>query len=131
MFKAPKYIHNLQLLLADLPTQDDARIAAHLGLSADTVRSYRLTNRAPRPVALALFWETRWGRSVLEVDQVNADQMRMNALAAARQELAVLRRQVLRLAPLARLGSANEALYDLFQIAYEPPTWPAATTHPA
>ncbi len=122
MFKAPKHIHNLQLLLADLPTQDDARIAAHLGLSADTVRRYRLTNRAPRPVALALFWETRWGRSVLEVDQVNTDRMRQNALAAARAELGILRRQVQRLAPLARLGSANEAVYDLFQIVNELPT---------
>lgn len=122
MFKAPKHIHNLQLLLADLPTQDDARIAAHLGLAPETVRRYRLTNRAPRPVALALFWETRWGRSVLDVDQVNADRMRQNALAAARQELATLRGQVQRLAPLARLGSANEALYDLIQIVNEPPT---------
>ncbi len=111
MFKAPQHIHNLQLLFADLPCQDEERIAKHLGLAADTVRRYRRTGRAPRAVALALFWETQWGRNVLDVDQVNTERLRMNALAAARQELATLRRQVARLLPLAQLGSANDPLY--------------------
>ncbi len=119
MFKAPKHIHNLRLLFDDLPCQDLERIAQHLDLTAATVRRYRLTGRAPRAVALALFWETQWGRSAQDADQAARELMRTHLIASLRQDVATLRHQVERLLPLASLGAANGPLFELHRASMD------------
>lgn len=57
-------------MLDDLPATSD-QISVHLGIKPSTLATYRRTNQAPRAVALALFWETRWGRSAADTEAAN------------------------------------------------------------
>ena len=75
MFRAPTQTPQLCTLLDDLQTRDLGRVARHLGIARSTLTRYRRTGNAPRLVQLALFWETRWGSSVIDCDLVNLHQL--------------------------------------------------------
>ena len=47
-------------MLADLPATRH-QVAQLLGISTVTLNKYIKADQAPRPIMLALFWETRWG----------------------------------------------------------------------
>ncbi|MGA8787255.1 MAG: hypothetical protein WB542_18165 [Polaromonas sp.] len=72
MFRSPKMagLPALSLMLADLPAHHD-QIARHLGISPRTLANYVRAGQAPRAVMLALFWETRWGRSAADTEAAN------------------------------------------------------------
>ena len=57
-------------MLADLPATR-AQVARHLGISLSTLTKYAKADQAPHAVMLALFWETRWGRSAADVEASN------------------------------------------------------------
>ena len=73
MFRAPSQagLPGLDFMLADLPATPK-QIAGHLGIAESTLATYKRTGNAPRAVQLALFWETRWGRSAADVEASNA-----------------------------------------------------------
>lgn len=73
MFRSPTAagLPGLSIMLDDLPATDK-QIARHLGLSLATLQRYRRLDAAPRAVMLALFWETRWGRSAADCEASNA-----------------------------------------------------------
>ena len=110
MFRAPTQTPPVSVLLDDMPTRSLKHIARHLGLSDATVRRYARTGSAPRLVHLALFWETRWGLSVLDCEIVNRDRLRLGHIGALERENKALKAQLARLAGLAS-GAANEPLY--------------------
>lgn len=72
MFRAPSQagLPGLSEILDDLPATR-AQIARHLGVSPATLARYEQAGQAPRAVMLALFWETRWGRSVADTEAAN------------------------------------------------------------
>lgn len=63
MFQAPSAagLPPLSVLL-DSISIPPARLARHLGISRRTMDRYRRADQAPRPIMLALFWESPWGR---------------------------------------------------------------------
>lgn len=65
----------------------DKEVARWLGISVETLRRYKRKEQAPRPVMHALFFQTRWGLSVLETEM-------HNRLALLESENAMLRRRV-------------------------------------
>lgn len=65
----------------------DKEVARWLGISVETLRRYKRKEQAPRAVMHALFFQTRWGLSVLEVEM-------HNRLALLESENAMLRRRV-------------------------------------
>lgn len=73
MFRAPGHagLPGVDLLLADIPCELD-QVARHLGLRESTLKAYKRSGSAPRSVLLALFWETRWGRSAADSEAANA-----------------------------------------------------------
>lgn len=79
---APRVMPTLSMMLHDLGSPTDAHLAAFLGVQARTVARWRTQGHAPRPVALALFWLTRWGRSQIDCQAVN-DARLAYALAAS------------------------------------------------
>lgn len=111
MFKAPTQTPSISTLLDDLPTTDLKRVARHLGLSVDTIRRYAKTNNAPRLVHLALFWETRWGLSVLDCELFNRETLRLGMIRCLTEENAQLKAQLARLVALGCHGAANDALW--------------------
>lgn len=57
-------------MLDDIPATTE-QIARLLDLKPATIERYRREGQAPRPVMLALFWETKWGRATADCDAVN------------------------------------------------------------
>lgn len=112
MFRAPTQTPDFSTLLDDMPTRDMKQIARHLGLSLATVRRYERTGNAPRLVHLALFWESRWGLSVLDCEIINRDRLRLQHISAMERENKALKAQLSRLAALAN-GAANDPLYGV------------------
>lgn len=107
MFRAT-HTPPLSYLLDDLLTRDRAAIARHLGLSTATLARYEAADQAPRPVMLALFYESRWGYSVLETTAHNgALYARQEAQGLAREN-ATLRTRIARLEAIGDFGAAND-----------------------
>lgn len=111
MFKAPTQTPHISTLLDDMPTRDLSKIASHLGVTENTVKQWKKTGNASRLVHLALFWESRWGLSVLDCDIFNRDTLRLGMIDALKRENAQLRAQLERLVALGNSGSANDAIW--------------------
>lgn len=94
---APRVMPPLALMVEDLGSPTGPQLAAFLGVHPRTVARWLARGHAPRPVALALFWLTRWGRSQVECQAVN-DARLFHAQAQAETARA------------ARLAAALEAL---------------------
>lgn len=111
MFRAPTQTPHILTLLDDMPTQQDRQLARHLGLSASTIAKYRRTGEAPRLVHLALFWESRWGLSVLDCEIENRQRMAKAQIETLQHQVQALQAQVARLSALGDFGAANDPLY--------------------
>ena len=108
--KAPNHLPDLNTILSDLigPTTPEA-VAKHLDISASTVRRWLATGYAPRTATLALFWETRWGQSIVDCEAVNQARMQEGLNRALKNENATLRARIARLEALGcGFGAANE-----------------------
>lgn len=76
MFRSPTAagLPPFSILYADLPASL-AQVSRHLGLTQTTVKKYLRDDQAPRAVMLALFWESRWGRSAANCEAANFGQV--------------------------------------------------------
>lgn len=105
-FRAPAAVPDLAALVLELGL--DARaIARHLAVAERTVYHWLSTGKAPRAALLALFWETRWGQSIVEAEAVNAARVHAGYVAALEREVATLRARIARLEATGDFGSAN------------------------
>lgn len=95
MFRAPTQagLPPLRLMTADIPTSPD-RIARHLDISPRTFARYLTAEQAPRAIMLALFWETRWGRSAADCEAANYGAVHAGLAHALARENAILRKQI-------------------------------------
>lgn len=91
MFRSPRYasLPHLHTMLDDIPATTE-QIAKLLGLTPATIERYRREGQAPRPVMLALFWETKWGRATADCEAVNW-------AASSHQQAQILKRENARL----------------------------------
>lgn len=115
MFRSPSQagLPALQTLLDDIPATPQ-KIADHLGISLATLRNYIKSGQAPRAVMLALFWESRWGRSAADTEAANYGAIYYRkAMGLKRQNEALLRQIGVLESELARAGSgaANAPIY--------------------
>lgn len=106
MFRAT-HTPPLSVLLDDLLTRDPATIAGHLGISPATLRRYQQADQAPRAVLLALFYESRWGYSLMETTAHNGRQIERQHRQALERENAGLRARIARLEAIGDFGAAN------------------------
>lgn len=88
MFRSPTGagLPALQTMLDDIPATP-RQIAAHLGIKESTLATYRRNNAAPRAIMLALFWETKWGRSAADSEAANFGALHQLGAKMARQDL--------------------------------------------
>lgn len=72
MFRSPTMagLPGLNFMLADIPA-NHKQVARHLGVTEQTLKKYIKAEGAPRAIMLALFWETRWGRSAADTEAAN------------------------------------------------------------
>ena len=69
--KAPKGLPVWEAILDDLGNPPAHRIARALGVGRSTVYHWSANGGGPRIASLALFWLTRWGRSLVATDATN------------------------------------------------------------
>lgn len=111
LFKAPTQTPHFQTLLDDMPTVDLARIAKHLAVSSATLKRWAKTGNAPRMAHLALFWESRWGLSLLDCDIWNRETLRLQTIRGLQENNAALKRQIAHLVATGNFGAANDPLF--------------------
>lgn len=72
MFRSPSMagLPGLNFMLAEIPA-NHRQVARHLGVTEQTLKKYIKAEGAPRAIMLALFWETRWGRSAADTEAAN------------------------------------------------------------
>ncbi|MDR7095525.1 hypothetical protein [Hydrogenophaga laconesensis] len=115
MFKAPGQLPPLSLLLDDIPTRCAKTISRHLGISTRTLKRYQVEDQAPRFILLALFFETRWGRSIMDSELEHRHRLHMGYIDALKRENAHLQARMARLADLldrGDYGAANSPIFD-------------------
>lgn len=95
MFRAPSQagLPPLKTLLSDIPATT-REIAQHLAIPFDQMAAYHAKEEAPRAVMLALFWESRWGRSAADCEAVNWAALQHHRAQILERENAALRRQI-------------------------------------
>lgn len=106
MFRA-KHTPPLSYLLDDLLTSDSEAIAAHLGVSVQTFNRWKAKDEAPRAALLALFYESRWGYSLMETTAENGRICEMQWRKSLQKENAMLRARIDRLEKIGSFGAAN------------------------
>lgn len=106
MFKLPKHIPSVRLMIGDIPLPD-AQLAAHLGITLPTLRRYARQDKAPRAVCLALFWITRWGASTIDCETANALMWQRGLADSLSRENAELRAYVAELECPSKRRAAN------------------------
>lgn len=104
----------MRLMTADIPASLD-QIAQHLDIAPRTLARYVAADQAPRPVLLALFWETRWGRSAADCEAANYGAAQAGYAHALARENAALRRQINQLESLLTNGdsAANRPFFGV------------------
>lgn len=106
MFRA-KQTPPLSYLLDDLLTSDLEAIAAHLGVGVATLKRWKLADQAPRTALLALFYESRWGYSLMESTAHNGAMYARQEADGLKRENAMLRARIARLEKTGFFGAAN------------------------
>jgi hypothetical protein len=111
--RLPHHAPSLSALLDDLgrPTAKD--VGEMLDVNQRTVRRWIFAGIAPRPVMLALFWMTRWGRSALECEAHNDVTLWVAVARCLADENEKLAGRINHLTSIAEFGSANGPLPDV------------------
>lgn len=107
MFTAPRQLPTLEAMLHDIGRPAPSVVAAALGVSERTVYGWQAAGQAPRPAALALFWETSWGRSIVDAQAVNGERWARGHVQALEREKATLLARVAYLERVGQFGAAN------------------------
>lgn len=111
MFRAPRQLPPLDSLLLDIGQPAPAVIARALGVTERTVYGWLAKGEAPRPAALALWWETSWGRSEIECNAVNGERVARALVSGLERQNATLVARVAYLESVGAFGSANGPLF--------------------
>jgi hypothetical protein len=111
MFRAPRQLPPLEFLLRDIGQPAPAVIARALGVTERTVYGWISKGEAPRPAALALFWETSYGRSEIECNAVNGERYARALVSGLERQKATLQARVAYLESVGTFGSANAPLF--------------------
>ncbi len=106
----PRQVPPLALMLADIGNPSAAQLGRAFGVTPRTAASWCRLDRAPLPVLLALFWLTRWGRSQVDCQAVNAARLQAGLADALAAENRALRAQLARLVNLGHFGCANDPI---------------------
>jgi len=110
--RAPAQLPCLEVLLNALPRRTNKEWGKFLGVSERTFARWRADNMAPRPYALALYWESDYGVQHLHADAFNMARQAAAEAAGLRRELARLAGVVERLETDHDWGSANAPIYS-------------------
>lgn len=119
MIAAPKSIAGPNLFQLFVNELGNERVCELLEVHEKTLRRWlRGTTPVPRMAVLALFWETRYGLSLIDTDQVNEIRLLYRRVKILEDQFARAKEIV---AGLRRLhaGTANEPLFEELPKTFE------------
>lgn len=118
-FHAPKDIYGPELLRMFIDELGGPkRVHKYLGVSERTVWHWLSAGRVPRAAVLALFWESRWGRSQVFTEQVNEIRLLYRQVCILQDQYQKAKDIITGLRAM-HAGSANEPLFEeLPDLAY-------------
>lgn len=95
MFRAPRTANlpHLQSLMNNIGHAPDA-VARFLELSPSTICRYIKDGQAPKPVMLALYWESSWGLGHVNADAVNNARRYYSEATILRRKICLLEQQI-------------------------------------
>ena len=102
----------LTMILQDLGHPTPRAVAQFVGVGHRTVRRWVAAGSAPRPVMLALYWLTRWGRSQVDCQATNNARQAWAELQAARSVLLATEKQNAHLLRVGEFGAANAVIFS-------------------
>lgn len=108
---APRSLPHPDLLRDDVGASFE-ELGKHFGVSPPTVRRWFSSGQVPRAVLLALFYESRWGRSFVASEVDNQARLLSTAVLLLRDQVESLHRQLSVLGRLGEFGSANDPSTD-------------------
>lgn len=107
---APRSLPAFSFLYDELGNPAPAKLARHLDVSVRTVLRWIKADHAPRTALLAMFWETRYGRSAVECRAVNDAVMQAELARCHRDEARQRLRELEHVLSVGDFGSANSPL---------------------
>lgn len=121
MFRSPTAakLPPFSILFHDIPASL-SQISRHLGLSPTTVRKYLRDDQAPRAVMLALFWESRWGRSAADCEAANFGQVHYALAECLKEKVQVLQDQISLLEDELAQNTGGAANGPIYRIGVKP-----------
>lgn len=111
MITAPKDIYSVAFFEVMLHELTMPRVLSVLGVTERTVYYWLSKERVPKAAMHALFWESRYGRSVIDSDhdfEINLMRQQIQFLS----EQLVKAKHIITGLRQMQYGSANEPLYD-------------------
>lgn len=110
MFRAT-HTPPLSILLDDMFEKNPKKVAKHLGVTVATLKRWKAADHAPKAAMLALFYESRWGYSLLYTTAYNAETMARGLADSLQRKNDALRARIARLEALGNFESANEPIW--------------------
>jgi hypothetical protein len=108
MFKAPNQTPLLSVMCRDLGSRGHAvHVAALLGVHERTVYGWLAKDQMPRAAALALFWETTWGRQWNHANGHTELSLMAQRIEGLKTEVSRLHGRIAYLENIGRFDSAN------------------------
>ena len=115
MFRA-SHTPPLSFLLDDIFERDLSKVAKFLGVTPQTLKRWQRTDDAPRAALLALFYESRWGYSLMYTTAYNSEKNARQWCNSLTRENAALRLRIERLERLGDFGAANRPTLEQVRI---------------
>lgn len=121
MITAPKDCHGINVFkhfLEEIPLKRAAKI---LAVTERTIWRWLSTGKVPKAAVLALYWETSYGRSLIDADHINEIQYmrRQNVLLLDQLNRA---RDIISGLRSLHAGTANQPLYEIWTCEPENPS---------
>lgn len=112
MFRAT-HTPPLSYLLDDIFERDLNKVAKFLGVTPATLKRWKSAGHAPRAAMLALFYESRWGYSLMYTTAFNAETVARQEVDSLKRKNAALLVRIARLEATGDFGAANAPLMKI------------------
>lgn len=105
---APRSLPSFNQILPHIGNPHPRQIAKYLGVAERTVYHWKKTDKAPKSVRLALFWESSYGQKTIDAEMFNAMQTHKMLSESLNRKVGNLEARVRYLEKNGSFGSANE-----------------------
>ena len=105
---APRSLPSFNQLLPHIGSPNARILARYLRVSERTIYHWKKTDKAPRAVCLALFWESSYGQQTIDCELFNAMQTHKMLSESLGRKVRNLEARIRYLEKNGLFGSANE-----------------------